>query len=604
MNIRKLKYVLFGEDKLSRVMGGVSQASDKATESLDQQSSKLAKLRGEMKGVASEMPAVGNALGKIASRAALIGTAMVGIGKTIAKANTEAQAFNHTFLDIEQLNLDKTEAQINRLKRNVLNLAYSRGFDAQKTATGTFDVQSITGKYGEEVEQVVDKVGRFAQMMKADFNKSIAGASQAMEIFGFGVSKMDKFLASSYKTVLVGKTTFDELSKVQVEYAQSAASAGQDFDAANKVFAAFSKNAKSVDIAATLTKTSFQDLAKASTIKGLRNIGVSLFDARNKMLGIDEIMGQLVPKLKGMDDVRFAALKEDVGGSEGLRALLDMAKNSGDALLATFEAFDKATYDPEKAMANALKDTTLQFEILDNKMNAAMAKFGQHTLGIKGIWKQMKLGFVEFINTVADGMDYIEMGPSERRAHNTKIAKEDALARIKNQDPRLAGIIEGFENLDEDAFNRRVSQLMELRLEKMQEAEKINVGTTGSWAARQGRKKQKNSLYEEAQAYFDLSDDLRKIWTDGRKGAENKEAFGAETSDVTGGVPEPDSVKKGLGVVSGGGAIRNINVTVQKFTEAVNVNSTNVTEGTAQVMDILGEYFIRMIQGAETAIQS
>ena len=160
----------------------------------------------------------------------------------------------------------------------VLDTAYNKGFTTTQTVAGYFDVQSTTGKYGDEVKRIVEKQGEFANLMQANFNDYIAGTAKGMANFGFGVDKLDEYNRSAYATVKVGVTTFDQLAKVQSVYAGAAASNNQTFDTANKLLALFTIKTKSVDEAATLTKSMFNDLTKDTTISAFKKIGINLYD--------------------------------------------------------------------------------------------------------------------------------------------------------------------------------------------------------------------------------------------------------------------------------------------------------------------------------------
>ena len=97
------------------------------------------------------------------------------------------------------------------------------------------------------------------------------------------VDKLDEFNRSAYATVKVGVTTFDQLAKVQSVYAGAAASSNQSFDTANKFLALFTVKTKSVDEAATLTKSMFNDLTKDTTIKAFKKVGISLYENNGKI---------------------------------------------------------------------------------------------------------------------------------------------------------------------------------------------------------------------------------------------------------------------------------------------------------------------------------
>lgn len=362
------------------------------------------KFQKNLQGIRSEVPMIDRGLGLLASPIGVAAIAAGGLFAVLRKGNQEAQKFNNQFLELKNLNLDKTEKQIERLRGSVLNTSYASGMDASSTSTAFFDVQSATGKFGSEVNSIVSKLAKFSTATKADFNGSVEGAAKSIGIFNIKARELDQFLASSAKTVQVGITTFDQLAKVQVEYAGAAAAANQGFDEGNKLFALFSKNAKSVDIAANLTKTAFQDLTKGSTVKGFEKIGVSLFDAKGGMLGIDRIADQLVPKLKDMSDQDFAKFKESVGGSEGIKALLDQLKTSGDGVLQLFNDFDNSKFNLDDAFKNALNDAETLSNFLDNRLKTSYAELGQ---ALQPSMNYLTAASIQFLDNIKLGIHQI-----------------------------------------------------------------------------------------------------------------------------------------------------------------------------------------------------
>ncbi len=359
-------------------------------------------LKKGLRDASAEIPGLNRGLSLIKNPLILGASAALGFGAAIAKGTREAKKFNYEFLELQNLNLDKSKHEIESLKRSVLDVSFDNGLNATQTSKAFFDVQSATGKYGKEVEKIVGSVGKFAQVMKADFNSSIEGATKAMGIFGFGAEKIDDFLASNFKTVQVGITTFDQLAKVQTEYAKSAASAGQGFNEANKLFAVFSANEKNADIAATKTKGAFEDLTKARTIKGFKKLGLEIFDAGGNTKKLDQIVEELVPKLKGMSDTKFSALKEEIGGNEGLRGLLDSVKGSGDKVLETFRSFDSTDFDFDKALANANGNLQIMSDIVDNKLTNSWIRFGDKFAPIMLSIKKATSGLLDDVSEIFD----------------------------------------------------------------------------------------------------------------------------------------------------------------------------------------------------------
>ncbi len=350
----------------------------------------LAGLGAELGGVAgkagSARGGMGGLLGmltKMPPQAAAVAAGLALIAGGLTVATMEAAKFEHTFRELSNLNLDRTASQIGGLRDTVLQSAFDKGIDPSAMSKGFFDFQSITGKFGAEVEQTGLKVADFSKAYIVDFNKQLEGTGQAMKSFGFGAEGVDRFLASTVKTVQTGKTTFEQLSQVRSEYFDSAAGAGFDFEGADKLFAAYSVGAKSVDVAATQVKETFRGLSDGNVIKGLKAQGVDVFDPlTHRIKTMDEISKGLVDTFSTsrMSDEAFAKIKSSIGGGDGIAMLLNKARAQGEGFLQVFRDFDATPVNMKAALAGANKDLYTMWDTVKAKLSVSLIRIGTQIL--------------------------------------------------------------------------------------------------------------------------------------------------------------------------------------------------------------------------------
>ncbi len=327
-----------------------------------------------------EIPGLDRAVRLLRNPFVLASAAAVGFFSLAGQAVGETAKFNREFLSIRQLNLDKSKSELSSYQSLIKDTAFRNGTDLALTTQAFYDVQSATGKFGKEAELVVDKVSRFSVATGANLTDSINSTVKAMRAFGLGASDIDGYLQSNAKTVQLGITTFDQLAKVQTEYAGSAASTGQSIDTANKLFATFTTLAKNADIGAGKTATALNGLTSASAVKGLKEIGVNVFDSTGKARKLDNVIEDLVPKIEKMSDAEFSTLREEIGGPVGLTELLSSLKESGREVIDTFQKFDKIQFSLDDALANAKGDFTTLKSIVGNQLNIVLADLGQAIL--------------------------------------------------------------------------------------------------------------------------------------------------------------------------------------------------------------------------------
>lgn len=353
-------------------------------------------------------PGVTRALGAFVNPITVGAAAALALGKGLAAAVQQAERFNDTFLELQNLNLDKTDAQIKQLSNSVLTTSKDAKQGVNETSRAFFDVQSITGQYGEEVEQLVGKVGRFSRAFKADFNTQVEASTVATQAFGLRLSEVDRVLESNVKTVQVGKVTFEQLARVQTDFAGAATKSFQSVDSANKLFAVFTQKAKSAEEAATLTKSAFQDLFKESTLKAFKDtLGVDLFDADGQAKQIDQIVSEAsaaFSKLGEDSPQKLNKLVNQFKGNEGLIALINAAAFQGEDLKRTFDSFDNTNVSIDKAIGNANKNLATLKQDLANIRDRILTRIGNKILPL------ITSGFskiVSFAEKVDSNLDFI-----------------------------------------------------------------------------------------------------------------------------------------------------------------------------------------------------
>jgi len=293
-----------------------------------------------------------------------------------SKVVSSAANFSKEFLNIKQLNLDKSKNQLQEYRQLAFDVAFDVGMNADATAKAFYDVQSGLGTFGQDTADIVRQVGRFSIATGQQLPDGINATVKSMKAFKLSASDVDMLLQSNAKTVQLGITTFSELAQVQSEYAGAASSAGQGVDTANKLFAVFTAISSNSATAATKAKTAFESLTAKKTMEGFKGIEVSLFDANKKMRSLEDITKDLVPEIAKMSDQKFLNFREGIGGTEGLRDLLNQLRNDGAGVLQTFQKFDTIKFDMGKALRNANGDFATLKGIANERFSTMMKELG------------------------------------------------------------------------------------------------------------------------------------------------------------------------------------------------------------------------------------
>ncbi|PKP46971.1 MAG: phage tail tape measure protein [Bacteroidetes bacterium HGW-Bacteroidetes-12] len=374
--ILELKNKLFNT-KLMETQKKFTAASSKMRGGIDKLKNAHVKAFSAMR---DQFPLLGRGMDLITNKYVLMAAAAAGIGMLLYSATNKAISFNHEFLQIKQLNLEKPKSQMEAYKNTIRDTAFSVGLDLNKTSQAFYDVQSATGLFGNEAKKVVQQVGKFSIATGADLNDSINATTKAMKAFGLGASDVTGLLESNAKTVQTGIVGFAQLAQVQTEYAGAAAGAGQSVDTANKLFAVFTSIAGGAAQGANMTKTAFQGLTQKSTIEGLKSIGVSMYDSNGQMRDLSNVVEEVATKFKGMNPKEIDELINKIGGPEGLRNMFTKLKTGSEDFFKTLQAYDASSFDLDKALKNARNDVTKLWNITKNQWGVVMENMGQKIL--------------------------------------------------------------------------------------------------------------------------------------------------------------------------------------------------------------------------------
>lgn len=366
------------EEKLAKISGLADKTADRFSKVQTRISGFADRIKKSVKSAASEIPYLGRAFELITNPVVLYSAAVVGAITLMGNATMVAKEFNHEFLQIKQLNLDKNVEQMASYKEQIRDASFELGTNLMDSTKAFYDLQSGTGLYGQQAVDVFKKVGRYSVATGANINDSMNSTVKAVRAFGLELSNIDQLLESNAKTVQMGITSYSELAKVQTEYAGAASQAGQSVDTANKMFAALTSVGKTSDVSANLTKTFFSGLKEqAENIK--KETGVEIFD-NGKMRQADDILLDISRKFKTLNDEQISKIVTNIGGPEGLKAMLGKVQTGADDLIKTFEGFDNSKFNLEDALKNAQGDVTVLTDIVKNRYQVVMSKLGEKTL--------------------------------------------------------------------------------------------------------------------------------------------------------------------------------------------------------------------------------
>ncbi len=581
VNQNRIELIL---DLRNQLRSGLTQARGQIDSEIGRMRSRLnefgAGTSRHLQNLRNEIPALDSGLRVLSNPIALLATGAGAIATGFIKATNAAADFNHEFRDLANLNLDKTQNEINGLRNMVLDSAWRKGFDSKRTSNAYNEIQSTVGLYGEAARPIIEKQGEFATLMKTSMDQYVAGTAKAMANWRFGVDKLDAFNKSNYAAMQVGVVSFDELAKVQSVYAGASASINQSFDTANKLFSIFTVRTKSVDEAATLTKSLFNDLTKKSTIDAFKKVGINMFDSNKQLKQADVIMMELNSKFLQMkNDKSIVALKNQFVGSEGLIAMIQAATDRSGELNNILNEFADTKFNADNALSQAQNDILYRQEQLTNRVDNLMIRLGQVMLPIK----EKIVGVAE---KLISNVDFY--GLKDEKERQETIASKAKSSIYETYSSYLTDI----DNLTENELTTRLKTLMDLSNKAMGEFQTKtkeyandnfwNYNPINYLSGRDAKLEEKDqkTAYDRIWAKG-KSDGLRALavemeqkWYNKGTIADANKPSGKDTNLLDGSKTAGDSIDK---VVGSSKQVRNIVVNIDSFNKGgINTQNTSL----------------------------
>ncbi|GAB6119583.1 phage tail tape measure protein [Dysgonomonas termitidis] len=593
----KIELVL---DLKNKVGMGLTQAKKQINSETSQMQARLnefsASATRDFKSISSEIPVLNNGLRLMANPIVAAGSGITALAAGFTKATSRAADFNHEFRGLANLNLDKPQEELTRLREITLDTAYKKGFNPENTVNAFNELQSTAGIYGDAARPIVEKQGEFASLLKTSMDDYVAGTAKAMVNWRIGVDKLDDFNKSNYAAMQVGKVEFNELAKLQSVFAGSAASINQSFDTANKLFSMFTIKTGSVAEAATQTKSLFNDLTKASTIKAFKRVGIDMFDANKQLKQADVIMLELNDKfMKMKDDKAIVNLKNQFTGSEGLIAMIQAATDKTGGLRDMLKEFQDSRYNADMALSQAHNDFLERQKELSNRIDALMVRLGN-----------------KFLPHALSLMDIADKVVS-RAAWNSKSEGEKQQALINSQRAdvyeKYGNLTSGLDSLNNAQFQNRMDYIQKRQNEHYNTFDSITESyrKSANWGQDPAKRVEhldfennydRFNFLGRAKAFEKLGEDLKKAWNNKALPAPTTPPNTSETTnngDISG-------ISNSIDRVTGSAqAPRNITVNIDAFNKGgINTQNTSLQNMDAkQIEDWFVDMCYRAIRNVE-----
>ncbi len=296
---------------------------------------------------ASKWATAGAAVNKFALAS---GAALLGVGAASAKMATDFDTGIRRVNTVAKL----PEAQLDALRGQVLALSDDLGVTTNDILPGMYDALSA-GVPAENVLTFMEIASKAAIGGITTTSIAADGLTTAINAFGLKADDTQRVADVMFKTVELGKTTFDDLATQLYDVAPAAAASSVSLEETGAAIAVLTAQGTPTRVATTQIRQAILALQKPTDqlTKVFKAAGFESGEAAIKQKGLAVAMG-IVRDASGGSNAKLAQLIGSVEAMQGVLGLtgpnavkmataLDAMKNSAGSADAAFEEMNKST---------------------------------------------------------------------------------------------------------------------------------------------------------------------------------------------------------------------------------------------------------------------
>jgi len=381
-----------------RIKAGLSSAKKYVNENVKEMKDKLASLKTThietFKAMGDQIPGFSSVMGLISNPYVLATAAVLALGAAYYKTVQMAADWEKGMAKIN-VTAQLTKKELASLSRQVLEIGANN-------VTPLEDVPDAFNKIisaGLDVKTSLASLDPILKAAKAGFaDVGTVAAATVSVMNSTGIMNATEVLDVLFATVNKGNAEFSNIAQYLPRIIPMANAAGISFKDMAGAFAYLTAEGFRSEQAATGLENAFKSFSNPATVKGLKSIGVNVYDTHGKMKTLLTIIGDLKKQLGGLSDrkrgielgkVNFdieskAAIFSMMGDYNKLKDIIDFTNNSQGQL--------------NQSIANS--ETPMDvWNIVSNKVKEAMIGIGETGLPMM---KQIGQGVLDTIQYFKD----------------------------------------------------------------------------------------------------------------------------------------------------------------------------------------------------------
>lgn len=274
---------------------------------------------------------VAASLKKISPALAAIGVGAVGLTALTKGITASIQQFGKFDTAMRQVSAaaNLSDKDFNQLSDTARQMGLTTGVGATAAAQG-MEALAKAGVKAKEIGPALEGVIQLSQAGGVSTELASNAAANALNVFDMSMTQT-KVIAEGFANA-AQSTTADvgDFSMAMTQGAAAANAAGWDFQATTAALAALAKEGVKGSDAGTSLKTSLTYLAKPSdkVLATMKKMGLEFWDSRGKLKSFASMSDMLHDKMGNLTNKQKLFLAATVGGTDGMRTLLAMSKNT------------------------------------------------------------------------------------------------------------------------------------------------------------------------------------------------------------------------------------------------------------------------------------
>lgn len=256
-----------------------------------------------------------SALRSVGQELILVGAGMMVAGGAIAAALLSTVKYAQEYqrqVALTKTQVDGFSASLQQLSNMGKQVANNIAVPFEQIQPALYDIFSSTNANLKQADMLLKAFAKTAVAGQVNISQASKGTMAILNGFHLPLEDVNNILDIQFQLVRKGVGTYGQFNSVLGRIIPSANRAGQNFQETAAMLAFMTRNGLSAAMAATSGARALDAFSNPLTAKNLAKIGVKVSDVHGNFLPLDQILGQMYQKMKGLSQVKRSELLKQI----------------------------------------------------------------------------------------------------------------------------------------------------------------------------------------------------------------------------------------------------------------------------------------------------